>query len=315
MTELTITRPDDWHVHLRDGVSLAHTCADMARYFGRAIVMPNLSPDNGMGCCALPIWESGPDLDYYYIDMDFNVAWSDDLDRISVSGRHVLLHVEGEEDGLRAFARISYLPMAEIVGHSISARRPNDWPDETSQAFLNNLWMVPAGTTSARLVIGEEEADQFEIILNLDIPVSEMMRPLETASITLDSLTTEDAMSRDRRITGGELTITMQPTIGRLTRLDVTLLPLISTDTDNDVGENSFYFFNTYFSLISPEGIPLAPLGQDIGGSLVNDHSNSMSWDDEPSSTDRSLYFLGAGTPGTYQVYYLSDRVGEITLQ
>ena len=44
MTELTITRPDDWHVHLRDGAALHHTCADMARYFGRAIVMPNLTP-------------------------------------------------------------------------------------------------------------------------------------------------------------------------------------------------------------------------------------------------------------------------------
>ena len=44
MTSLTITRPDDWHVHLRDGDALPHTCADMARYFGRVIVMPNLTP-------------------------------------------------------------------------------------------------------------------------------------------------------------------------------------------------------------------------------------------------------------------------------
>jgi dihydroorotase len=44
VTELTITRPDDWHVHLRDGEALADTCADMARYFGRVIVMPNLTP-------------------------------------------------------------------------------------------------------------------------------------------------------------------------------------------------------------------------------------------------------------------------------
>ena len=44
MTELTITRPDDWHVHLRNGEALADTCADMARYFGRVIVMPNLTP-------------------------------------------------------------------------------------------------------------------------------------------------------------------------------------------------------------------------------------------------------------------------------
>lgn len=43
-TSLTITRPDDWHLHLRDGTALIHTVAATARYFGRAIVMPNLVP-------------------------------------------------------------------------------------------------------------------------------------------------------------------------------------------------------------------------------------------------------------------------------
>ena len=41
---LTITRPDDWHVHLRDGDVLKHTVEDISRYFGRAIIMPNLVP-------------------------------------------------------------------------------------------------------------------------------------------------------------------------------------------------------------------------------------------------------------------------------
>jgi len=41
---LTITRPDDWHTHLRDGEALPQTCRDMARVMGRAIVMPNLVP-------------------------------------------------------------------------------------------------------------------------------------------------------------------------------------------------------------------------------------------------------------------------------
>ena len=41
---LTITRPDDWHVHLRDGAVLKDTVADISRYFGRAIIMPNLVP-------------------------------------------------------------------------------------------------------------------------------------------------------------------------------------------------------------------------------------------------------------------------------
>ncbi|GAA6129735.1 dihydroorotase [Halopseudomonas sabulinigri] len=41
---LTLTRPDDWHIHLRDGEVLGHTVADAARTFGRAIIMPNLVP-------------------------------------------------------------------------------------------------------------------------------------------------------------------------------------------------------------------------------------------------------------------------------
>jgi len=42
--KLTITRPDDWHVHLRDGEVLKDTVRDTSRYMGRAIVMPNLVP-------------------------------------------------------------------------------------------------------------------------------------------------------------------------------------------------------------------------------------------------------------------------------
>lgn len=44
ITTLTITRPDDWHVHLRDGDQLKDTVRDISRYMGRAIIMPNLVP-------------------------------------------------------------------------------------------------------------------------------------------------------------------------------------------------------------------------------------------------------------------------------
>lgn len=44
MRSITITQPDDWHIHLRDGDYLADTVRDAARYFHRAIVMPNLLP-------------------------------------------------------------------------------------------------------------------------------------------------------------------------------------------------------------------------------------------------------------------------------
>ena len=43
-TSLTFTRPDDWHLHLRDGAALAAVLPGTARQFARAIVMPNLRP-------------------------------------------------------------------------------------------------------------------------------------------------------------------------------------------------------------------------------------------------------------------------------
>lgn len=43
-TQLTLTRPDDWHLHLRDGAMMAAVLPDSARRFARAIIMPNLTP-------------------------------------------------------------------------------------------------------------------------------------------------------------------------------------------------------------------------------------------------------------------------------
>ncbi|MFZ5466420.1 MAG: dihydroorotase [Pseudomonadota bacterium] len=42
--QITLTRPDDWHIHLRDGAMLQAVLPDVAREFARAIVMPNLVP-------------------------------------------------------------------------------------------------------------------------------------------------------------------------------------------------------------------------------------------------------------------------------
>ena len=41
---LTITRPDDWHLHLRDGAGLKSVVPHTAQHFSRAVIMPNLVP-------------------------------------------------------------------------------------------------------------------------------------------------------------------------------------------------------------------------------------------------------------------------------
>ena len=44
MSRITITKPDDWHIHLRDGDMLERTVNDVAAWANRAVVMPNLTP-------------------------------------------------------------------------------------------------------------------------------------------------------------------------------------------------------------------------------------------------------------------------------
>lgn len=52
-SDLTIRRPDDWHLHLRDGVMLRAVLPETSRHFGRAIIMPNLIPPVVTGAQAL----------------------------------------------------------------------------------------------------------------------------------------------------------------------------------------------------------------------------------------------------------------------
>ena len=42
MDSFEIIKPDDWHVHFREGIFLKHIVPETAKIFGRAIVMPNL---------------------------------------------------------------------------------------------------------------------------------------------------------------------------------------------------------------------------------------------------------------------------------
>jgi len=44
MNQITLTKPDDWHLHLRDGAEMRSVVGMTARQMSRAIIMPNLSP-------------------------------------------------------------------------------------------------------------------------------------------------------------------------------------------------------------------------------------------------------------------------------
>ncbi|MBL4627172.1 MAG: hypothetical protein JKY00_03905 [Roseicyclus sp.] len=278
--------------------------------------LPNIDPKMAMPCCARHTYESGGDYDFIYIDADFAVAWSDDLDRIQIRSSHIGLQLPGETDTRQAWGRINYFPEIERGGSSISARRPRDFPAETAGAFLNQVFAVPAGATEATLVIGEG-ADAMQIPVDLAVPITEMPAAASFYDIKINGISTTSELTTEERISREEIEGRVVATIGTIVRMEVEINPSISTDTDAEPGENQTLFRNTAFGLVGPEGLPLVPIGRTVGESIRNDYSHSASWDgDEAGPTiNLTLFFLGSGAAGDYQLYFYDQQVGGIAIE
>ena len=126
---LTIRRPDDWHLHLRDGAILPPVLAETARHFSRAIIMPNLVPPVTTGAqaaayrdrilAALPVGQEFEPLMTLYLTEDTDL---DDLTAAHASGliKAVKLYPAGattnSDSGVHDFDKIRPVleRMAEI---------------------------------------------------------------------------------------------------------------------------------------------------------------------------------------------------------
>lgn len=273
------------------------------------------SGNAGSFCCA-PYELGGPDGHFFYIRAIFDVDWSEELDRVSVSSSDVLLRLPEDEEGRRAVGRYDFFGIFNTSAGSLSERRPRDWPDETAQVYMNSVWYLPRDATTATLMIGEDE-ELLEIPVNLAVEPSPVIRPSQTMEIALQGLSRVEELTGEARMNGTEVPGRMAPSVGTMLRLSMDVTPAFSTDTDAQTGENRAFLRNSWFALIGPDGAPLLPVGSQSSSTSAPrvEWSISMSWDDEPRPAEMELHFIGAGTPGTYQVYFLEDHVGDVTLR
>lgn len=273
------------------------------------------SGNSGSFCCA-PYILGGPDGHFVYIRAIFDVAWSDELERISYSSSDITLMLPGDDEGRRAVGRYDWYGVFTPSAGSISERRPRDFPEETAQAFINGVWYLPRDATAATLIIGEDD-DILEVPVNLAVEVGPVIAPAQTFSFTPTGLTRATELTAESRMNRTDVPGRMAATTGTMLRIDFDATPAFSTDTDAQAGENQAFLRNTWFSLVGPDGAPLLPVGSQSGSSATPrvEWTNSISWDNTPRTVDLSLYFIGSGAPGTYQLYFLEDMVGEITLQ
>lgn len=279
-------------------------------------VLPNIDTDVASACCALHVYESGADTDFIYLDVDFSVAWSDELDRIQISSNEIALQLPNETDPRQAWGRINYLPEIERGGNSLNARRPRDFPEETAGAYLNLVFAVPTEATEATLIIGEG-VDALRLPVNLSVPVTEMPTAASFYDIKAIAISTAPELITEDRVSRNTIAGRMVADIGVITRVEVELTPFVGTNTYNEPGENQVYNLSNAFALVGPEGLPLVSLGRAVNASIRNEYGDSINWDGDGAGPTRTytLFFLGSGAPGDYQLYFHDQRVADLPLQ
>ena len=111
------------------------------------------------------------------------------------------------------------------------------------------------------------------------------------------------------------------PAMGKIIKVDMSLKPKRNMNVAQLKGNNSAYFVSRHFGLVGPEGVPLALVGEERASrgnvSLSSDSSSTTNWQGEGNTgeVERTVYFLGSGAPGAYQVWFKDVNVGTAELK
>lgn len=264
----------------------------------------------GVACCA-PLVLSQPGHHFVYVRAIFDVEWSEELDRISVSFSDIGLQLPGDAEPRRMVGRMSRLGEFDLSGTSLNARRPRDWPAETEQGFLNAVFLVPDSITTGTLVF---EETTFAQEISLAAEVTELVDPASLVTINLLGLTEVDEVVTQEQSGRQDITGRLSPSLGAMMQLDLSVQPLQPNGLD---GDTDFFYTIDAFTLVGPDNAPLRRIGSVPNSSFQENYSYSSRWRDGglPNAQTLRLYFAGNAAPGVYKVFYHGTPVADITIQ
>ncbi|MGX5667785.1 dihydroorotase [Rhizobium daejeonense] len=193
MRTLTIRRPDDWHLHLRDGAMLDGVIGDTSRHFARAIIMPNLVPPvvttadarayRERIMAALPTGDRFEPLMTLYLTEDTN---PDDVE-------------EGRKSGLITAVKL-YPAGATTNSHGGVRNFENAMPVLERMAKIGLPLCVHGEVTTPEVDIFDREKAFIDTVLD------PLRRRLPELKVTMEHVTTSDGVdyirSSDRNIAG-----------------------------------------------------------------------------------------------------------------
>jgi len=162
---ITLTRPDDWHLHFRDGDKLSRTVTDTARVFGYAVAMPNLVPPVRTGADVEAyrgaILEAAPGL-VHLVAFKLGPDLTDsELGELSAAGATAgKVYPEGvttnSQDGIRDLRQIDpLLPRIGELGLVVCCHgeKPGVFSLDREEAFLDEFSEVASAHPGVRFVL------------------------------------------------------------------------------------------------------------------------------------------------------------------
>ncbi|WP_415896579.1 dihydroorotase [Neptuniibacter sp. QD72_48] len=179
MTSLTITRPDDWHIHLRDGVQLKDTVRDVSRYMGRAIIMPNLVP---------PVTNTEEALSYRQRIMDQQPQGNfDPLMVLYLTDNTDPADIKKAKDTGKVYAAKLYPAGATTNSDSGVTSVKNIYPVLEAMQEAGMLLLIHGEVTDGDIDIFDREKIFIETILK------DVVNDFPNLKIVLEHITTKDA--------------------------------------------------------------------------------------------------------------------------
>lgn len=279
----------------------------------RLDTIPHYAGGDSLICCAMEVLESGPDHDFVYMHVLLDVAWTEEIKRISYyGGTDVKLKLPGQTDPesyLVPWGTMDWFPEVRTNAPSINEGRDRAWPEVDNDTYLDAVFTVPSDVTEGVLIIGKKDEPAVELSVNLSGEVTELppAGSLWQAEITGLGIADELATERNLRnqIVPGRITAGM----GRMMRIDMVLRPRRDLKVDRLTGNSAAAFTSKQVALIGPEGLPLAMVGEarNNGPYLVvgNDDSSVTNWrEGSQGEIKRTFYFIGSGAPGEYRLYF-----------
>lgn len=279
----------------------------------RLDTIPHYAGGDSLICCAMEVLESGPDHDFVYMHVLLDVAWTEDIKRISYyGGTDVKLKLPGQTDPetyLAPWGTMDWFPEVRTNAPSINEGRDRNWPEVDNDTYLDAVFTVPSDVTEGVLIIGKKDEPAVELPVDLSGEVTELppAGSLWTAEITglgiVDQVTTERNLRKQivpGRVTAG---------VGKMMRIDMVLRPQRDLKVDRLTGNSAAAFTSKQVALIGPEGLPLAMVGEARNNGpymvLGSADSSVTNWrEGSEGEIKRTFYFIGSGAPGEYRLYF-----------